>query len=467
MRFSLFSIVSCLFLSNSTFAEDAPEISKYRELAGKLIVDTKAAKSTEEIENLKIQTKALMQAGVEIMKLYEQRNSLCSVQYAAFIAALPEMETLTLDELHKKYHNGEALPMAPRFCYLGRSQVIHPVLNLVRLKGELTEDVRAQLIADLEEVVEHMERIQKNISNPPKEPTYEKGKAALQSMTGCYLIDYSYTETEGLQPGYERDKRVYDVNVSKSHKEWIYADEISPNRIRIQPILFGTDMDGKVMDGSFLKHQSEDWEYNASFLYDFTAPGTWEVKELKGNPGMWTRKITNLDDGLRYQCAAAWNVASEYPNWSCDNYAPIPGRETRDMGRKDYNTLQRSTRLVAYGSSWLERQSNVKTIHKDGTKTPLAKELGKNWYVRLPESECAEAKKFVEPRRAFWNVLRETWDEVLVGDGKFVEKATQPPRFTKMFNLEANFRAQDLNNPAVRADAEKQIRNVIEEYRVK
>ena len=32
------------------------------------------------------------------------------------------------------------------------------------------------------------------------------------------------------------------------------------------------------------------------------------------------------------------------------------------MGRREYHALQRHTRIVSYGDSWLERQDNVKTM---------------------------------------------------------------------------------------------------------
>jgi len=293
------------------------------------------------------------------------------------------------------------------------------------------------------------------------------GRAAIESMTGCYLIDYSYSETESLMPGYTRDGRVYDVNQDKSVKEWIYAEEISPNHVRLQHILFATHLNGELMAGSELRHQAEDWEFNGKFLYDFTGPSNWAVKDLSATPGLWTRKITNLDDGLRYQCAASWNLSGAYPEWSCDNYSPIPGRETRDMGRKDYNTLQRSTRIVAYQNSWLERQANVKTIDQNGARTPLAKELGKNWYVRLPDSECAAAKTFVETRQAFWTLLRETWDEVLIGDRSFVERpvAGQLPRFFRIMELQEAYSGQDLSDASVRSNAKNDILKLIRDYR--
>jgi len=46
------------------------------------------------------------------------------------------------------------------------------------------------------------------------------GLKTIQSMAGCYLVDYNYVEVESLKPGYARDERVYDVNRDKSVKEW-------------------------------------------------------------------------------------------------------------------------------------------------------------------------------------------------------------------------------------------------------
>jgi len=290
-------------------------------------------------------------------------------------------------------------------------------------------------------------------------------EAAIRGLTGCYLVDYNYTETTSLKEGYTPDPRVYDVTDDKSVKEWIYPVDLGPGKIRLQHILFATDLGGNLIEGSQLRHQAEDWEYNAPFLYDFVAPLRWEVKPLDNASGQWTRKITNLDDGLRYQCAAPWNTSGAYAEWSCENYAPIPGREFRDMGRKDYNTLQRLTRILAYGNSWLERQDNTKIIYDNGVKTPLVKEAGKNWYVRLPDSECAPALTFMEPRQAFWTLLQETWDEVFTGDRAFVEKAGTPPRFAKMLAIEAQFRGRDLNNRSVRESARQAILALIQEYR--
>jgi hypothetical protein len=296
-----------------------------------------------------------------------------------------------------------------------------------------------------------------------------RGLRAVQGMAGCFLVDYSYVEVEGLRPSYARDPRVYDVNRDKSAKEWISVEVLSPRRAWLQRILFLTDLRGAVRPGSEIKHQSEDWEYEAPFLYDFIAPQTWHVRELPASSGLWTRRVTNLDDGPRYQCAGRWTSDTAYPEWSCSNYAPIPGRETRDMKRADYHTLDRTTRIVVYGPSWLERQDNVKTIHGDAGRTPLARETGKNWYVRLPDSECATAEAFARPRQKFWALLRETWDGILDGRGPFVEKTPpgQPPRFVRMHAIETDYIGRDLADSVLRKAAQDRIRAVVDEYRAR
>ncbi len=298
--------------------------------------------------------------------------------------------------------------------------------------------------------------------------SFEVGQTAIRKMAGCFLIDYSYVETEALKPGYQKDNRVYDVNKNKSVKELIYVIEMAPTRFRLQHILFAAALDGKVMQEGILRHQAEDWEYAAPFRYNFIRPGQWEVQNTSSLSDQWTRRITNLDDGLRYQCSAPWQTTTSYPEWTCSNYSPIPGRETRDMGRKDYNTLMRGTRIVNYGTSWLERQNNVKTIHAaDDQRTELAKEEGKNWYVRLPDSECNPVREFVRERTDFWALLQEVWTEVLDGQSAFTEKTMQPSRYMKVMELEEKYSKINLRDSSIRQQVKSELLQIIESYRVR
>lgn len=262
------------------------------------------------------------------------------------------------------------------------------------------------------------------------------GLAAIKQMAGCFLVDYNYHETESLKEGYSLDARTYDPNRSgASVKEWIQVIEKRPHEIRLQHILFATDHEAKT--SFMLKHQAEDWEFQPASFYNFEAPGFWRFTKVEASGGKWLRKITHLDDGPRYQCLAEWNLKSQYPSWTCKNYAPIPGRETRDMRRKDYQTLDRDTTLILYGDSWLERQENIKVIDDGQSKVPLAKETGKNWYIRLPDSSCLEAQNWSAPRQAYWRVLMNAWDQVYSQQRDIRELSVKgPPRYAKVAEVE-------------------------------
>lgn len=295
----------------------------------------------------------------------------------------------------------------------------------------------------------------------------ERGKKAIEDRTGCFLVDYSFVETEALKPGYTKDNRVYDVNLNKSIKEWIVATEISPTRIKLQHVLQGVDLKGEHMPGGIIRHTGEDWEFNAKSLFDYQGKDTWVAKDLSATPNLWLRRVTSLDDGLRYQCAAAWSTDTEYASWSCDDMAPIPGREYRDMKRKDYQDLERGSKLVVYDRSWLEREKNTKMIDEAGTKTPLVKELGKTWYVRLPDNECKDARDFAsKDRMIFWDITREAWDEELKGARTWTDALTpkgKDSRYGMISDLEETWIKKDLTKPENRAAAKAAVKKVIEE----
>jgi hypothetical protein len=292
-------------------------------------------------------------------------------------------------------------------------------------------------------------------------------------MGGCYVVDYSFHETQALKPGYSIDPRVYDVNGERTAMEWIRVIEQSDHHLRLQHVLFLLDENGKAIPDSLIRHQAEDWQLDPEWVWEYQGRSHWHRLDTHQTSlaGQWVRRITNLDDGLRYQCLAPWHRAGERIEWSCgDNFAPIPGRETRDMQRKDYQALMRSTRVVTFPSSWLERQKNVKTLvaPDSGKREPLAEEVGRNWYVRAPDTECAEAARWTAEHLPFWNLLEETWATYFGAQKDWHE--TPPghgtPRWAKLSEVEDRYYAQVAHDPAARAAAQKEIREIIDADRM-
>ncbi len=297
----------------------------------------------------------------------------------------------------------------------------------------------------------------------------------VESLAGCYLVDYSYYETKAIDEGYKKDTRVYKVNESSLVKEWIFSVR-EGNEIVLQHILFGTNASGYHTEGSMLKHHTEIWEQSPTFWYEFTGPQTWipqplathrEPEQKPWRQELWLRKITSLDNGPRHQCASNIRINGPEIDWTCSSYSPIPGRETRDMGRRDYNTLMRTSRVTTFGTSWLERQDNTKMIWSKGEKTPLAQENGRNWYVRLPNNHCQAAQDWSEPRKEFWTLLRSVWREVMDGKKTFKGSRLQgsPPRYVAMWEVEDRFVGKPLKaNPELTSQAKEAILEVIHRY---
>jgi len=299
------------------------------------------------------------------------------------------------------------------------------------------------------------------------DPNYDRARQSVLGMAGCFLVDYSFAETEALKPGYILDSRVYDASSKVAVKELIVATEDpSLGHIRLQHVLFTTGADGRAK--FVMKHQAEDWDYQPTHFYEFVGDARWEPRRLVMDSGSWVRRVTNLDDGLRYQCAAPWKFDAEYPEWKCDNYSPIPGREVRDMGRRDYQALHRSTRIIAFSNSWLERENNIKTIHQNGVRTPLAREVGKNWYVRQPDTACAEAAAWATTRAPFWNLLEGVWREYLIGDAPWTERPLVDgmPRYVRIGDVEDRLHGRIATDRGTAEAAKAEIREIIKRYRV-
>lgn len=162
-------ITLILFLSSASLAhaEVYPILGTYKNLAQKLLNAAQAITSTSDLSTVKQDTRALISLGGEIMDLYAEKNPNCKAQFKVFLQEVPNMEKMSLEALHERYHDGKGLPAAPKHCYFGRSQVIHPVMNLVRLHSPITADSKEEIEHEFDEVIEHLVRIQKNLDTPP------------------------------------------------------------------------------------------------------------------------------------------------------------------------------------------------------------------------------------------------------------------------------------------------------------
>ncbi len=161
------SLTTFAFLiSSSAFAYQYESLNKYEVIAQNLLNEFESTPTESTIDKNKVHLllNQLVDSGTEIMELYASKKTECIDQYNYIYAEIPAMENLSFDEVHDKYHDGLGLPTAPRFCYLGRSQVVHPVLTKIILKNGWNAEIKEEAIHETEEVIEHLIKIE-NILN--------------------------------------------------------------------------------------------------------------------------------------------------------------------------------------------------------------------------------------------------------------------------------------------------------------
>lgn len=290
----------------------------------------------------------------------------------------------------------------------------------------------------------------------------------IKQLAGCYLVDYTYAETEAVDSNYTMDSRVYDAN-QYVVKELIKVVDEGENYVRLQHFMQADSHRG---DTAFMmRHHGEIWRkkpmYRYKYLGRFGENDRWAVEPIGALHAPWVREILSLDDGPRYQCLGTWVEGHKFSEFNCGAFAPIPGRESRDMGRSDYNTLSRQSSVISYGNSWIERQNNIKTKFSEGYKHALVKEIGKIWSVRLPDNECASVADWAEKRQAFWDILADVWRNTLDGSTDFneVKMVEDSTRSDKINSLLTRYYKTVKDNPKHAEIVRDSLYKIIEQHR--
>ena len=121
---------------------------------------------------------------------------------------------------------------------------------------------------------------------------------------------------------------------------------------------------GAVRAGSEIRHQTEDWEYGASFLYDFVAPLTWHVRDLRSTPraldqaGHQPRRRSPLPvrrslDGRHSLSGVDLLELRAHPGTGDPRHGPrgLPGARPHDAHHRVWRELARSGRTTSRPST--------------------------------------------------------------------------------------------------------------------
>ncbi len=238
---------------------------------------------------------------------------------------------------------------------------------------------------------------QGNQGTPP-----EADRRAILSMAGEYHVDFHFTETVPLQPGYQLREEYREDAIEK-----VFVIEDSGDRIALQHILL-TGNGSRVV-----KHWKQIWTWQDTRITEFQGREKWKVTDRSPETvrGTWSQLVTQVDDSPRYESYGRWRHEGGYSRWqSGPTNRPLPRRE--HTKRDDYEVLLAINEhaLTPYG--WVHYQDNLKQVlDEDGSvRHYLAREKGLNFYDLTEDEDFGPALAYWEETRDFWKKVAAFWE---------------------------------------------------------
>ncbi|CBA17254.1 DUF6607 family protein [Xanthomonas albilineans] len=241
-----------------------------------------------------------------------------------------------------------------------------------------------------------------------------RDRASILAMQGEYSVNFAFDETVLLQPGYKRAPPQ-----RSGGDELVVVVEDSPRKVVLQHLLVDTK------SGHVTKHWRQEWIYEASQRFEFSAEQTWQVRPLAAaaTRGAWTQCVYEVSDAPRYCGTGRWDYADGHPTWTSDlSWRPLPRREYTK--RSDYSALMVVNRHTLTPAGWTHEQFNTKVRRMpDGSQHDIAREFGFNDYVKTKDVDFAPAYAYWKATRDYWARVRVRWDKWL-GTGPGVHLKT-------------------------------------------
>lgn len=264
---------------------------------------------------------------------------------------------------------------------------------------------------------------------------------AIQSMCGCYEVQFNFTETFV----YSKDTSTYKPSKTKHETalEWVELVENTPNKLVLQHILITGNKEEDIV-----KHWRQDWLYENTDLLAFNKELTWNYKKLTpaAVKGQWTQKVYQVDDSPRYEGSATWSTVDGVTSWKNTTDAPLPRRE--HTIRNDYNVLKRRNIHEITAKGWIHEQDNDKIIRTtSGNDVVLAQEKGMDIYTKVPNKKCQIAQQWWSKNKDLWAKVRLEWTKVYGQnqDLTLEKKINKKSLFSVLFELKPETSKEEIS----------------------
>lgn len=228
----------------------------------------------------------------------------------------------------------------------------------------------------------------------------EQDRKAIKSLAGFYKVNFNYGEVTSPDPNYTFSKPY------RSHgNEWAEVIVDEPKKIVIQHML-------AINDSTVIKHWRQDWTYEDPEIMLYTQDNAWKKVTLNAADvkGKWTQKVYQVDDSPRYQGYGTWSHVGGRDAWQSETDSPLPRRES--TVRKDYNVLNRGSRITITKEGWMFEQDNKKVIRTAQGDKLIAVEKGYEEFTKIDASKFVYAQKWWDSQKTYWADVRDVWADL-------------------------------------------------------
>ena len=250
--------------------------------------------------------------------------------------------------------------------------------------------------------------------------TLERDRRAILAMAGTYRVTFDFLEVTRFAAEGKPQAPYQSWGTEK-----VYVDSDTGRSISLVHILEMrlVQPDGTISDPMVTKHWRQDWQYEPDAIVEYRGRDRWERSKLNAadTRGAWLQAVYQVDESPRYASVGRWQHSPSFSTWlSAETWRPLPRREW--SVRDDYQVLLGTNRHTITSTGWLQEENNLKTVLNaqrtlDAARPYVAREYGVARYERIRDADFADADRYYERTRAFWNQVRERWSQVFARHG--------------------------------------------------
>lgn len=247
----------------------------------------------------------------------------------------------------------------------------------------------------------------------------ERDRRAILAMSGTYRVTFDFLEVAPFAAGAKPIAPYQSWGTEK-----VYVDRDDPDFVSLVHILEMRILQaGKVSEPMVTKHWRQDWTYEPKEIVEYLGLDRWQRRKLAAaeTGGAWSQVVYQVDESPRYASIGRWQHSASFATWlSADTWRPLPRREW--SVRSDYQVLVGTNRHTVIPTGWFQEENNLKAILTEqralsAAQPFVAREYGFARYERIRDADFAEADRYYQRTKEFWDRVRDRWNEAFARQG--------------------------------------------------